>query len=182
MSGAATMEPIFPTEALEQERTEATPDRLREALEDGGRAVISVRSKKTGQHVPIRFAAKKKKPDGRGYLSRGTIKGRVGTKDADVIFADDPSLAWPDDKVGTFDLRTGEWRPTKDVDASRLWAAEKALAWALGRYSLDEKAEVFIELRCCFCGHPLTDPVSIERGIGPECYGRHTGSKSAKRS
>lgn len=25
---------------------------------------------------------------------------------------------------------------------------------------------------CCnICGKPLTDPVSVERGIGPECYG-----------
>lgn len=24
--------------------------------------------------------------------------------------------------------------------------------------------------RCCFCGKVLTDPVSISRGIGPECY------------
>jgi Family of unknown function (DUF6011) len=25
---------------------------------------------------------------------------------------------------------------------------------------------------CCLCGRPLTDPVSIARGIGPECGGR----------
>jgi hypothetical protein len=23
--------------------------------------------------------------------------------------------------------------------------------------------------RCCICGHELTDPISLERGIGPEC-------------
>jgi hypothetical protein len=25
---------------------------------------------------------------------------------------------------------------------------------------------------CANCGHPLTDPVSIERGIGPDCWPR----------
>jgi hypothetical protein len=26
---------------------------------------------------------------------------------------------------------------------------------------------------CCCCGKALTDPLSLERGIGPECYGTH---------
>ena len=33
--------------------------------------------------------------------------------------------------------------------------------------------------RCGRCMRTLTDPVSIERGIGPECYGRDTGSQHA---
>jgi hypothetical protein len=32
------------------------------------------------------------------------------------------------------------------------------------------------EARCGKCGRALTDPVSIARGIGPECYGASTGS------
>lgn len=32
---------------------------------------------------------------------------------------------------------------------------------------------------CGRCSRELTDPVSIERGIGPECYGKVTGSKRA---
>lgn len=162
--------------------TKATPERLKAALDNGGRATISVRSKKTGAHVTVCFVAKKKEADGRGYVSRTTIEGRVGLKAADVIFVDDPTLEWPEGKVGAFYLDTGEWKPAKGADPARTWAAEKAFAWAHGRGALDEQAEVFIELSCCFCGKPLTDPVSIERGIGPECYGRHTGSKSAERS
>lgn len=159
----------------------ATAERLKAALESGGRALITVRSKKTGTHVTLRLACKKKKPGGRGYVSRGSSEGRVGTKDADAIFADDPTLIWPEGKVGIFNLRTGEWRTDKKGDPSRIWAAEKALLWALGSYDLTAHAEVFIELRCSFCGHALRDPVSVERGIGPECWGRHTGSKSAPR-
>lgn len=163
-------------------REPATSERLKEQLEAGGRAMITVRSRKTGQHVSLRLAAKKKKPGGRGYVSRGSSEGRVGTKEADAIFADDPTLVWPEGKVGIFDLRTGEWKTDRKGDPARLWAAEKALLWALGSFDLDEHAEVFIEQRCSFCGHALRDPVSIQRGIGPECYGLHTGSRSAARS
>lgn len=162
--------------------TAATPERLKAALENGGRAVVSVRSKKTGAHVTLCFVAKKKEADGRGFVSRATIEGRVGLKEASVVFVDDPTLEWPDGKVGGFYLDTGEWKPAKGADPARVWAASKAFAWAHGSFDLAEQAEVFIELSCCYCGKPLTDPVSIERGIGPECYGRHTGSKSAERS
>jgi hypothetical protein len=36
---------------------------------------------------------------------------------------------------------------------------------------------VQVESRCGRCTRQLTDPVSIARGIGPECFGRDTGSR-----
>lgn len=39
---------------------------------------------------------------------------------------------------------------------------------------------VHLEDRCSACGRELTDPVSIERGMGNDCYGKATGSKAAK--
>lgn len=33
---------------------------------------------------------------------------------------------------------------------------------------------------CCFCGKPLTDPVSMNRGIGPECYRDFIGFTSVQ--
>jgi hypothetical protein len=35
--------------------------------------------------------------------------------------------------------------------------------------------------RCGRCHLPLTDPVSIDRGIGPDCFGRDTGSQHVAR-
>lgn len=166
-------------EEARQEPADST--RVKKALEDGGRAMVTVRSKKTGEHVSLKLAAKKRKPGSRRFLSRGSSEGRVGIKEADAIFVDDPSLMYPEGKVGVFYLDTGEWRPVRKGDPARIWSAEKVLLWALGSYNLEKYAEVFIELRCSFCGHALRDPVSIERGIGPECYGRHTRSKSAPR-
>lgn len=36
--------------------------------------------------------------------------------------------------------------------------------------------------RCCFCGKVLTDPVSMSRGIGPECYRDFVGFTSVQAS
>lgn len=32
-----------------------------------------------------------------------------------------------------------------------------------------------VRAACSVCGQPLSDPISVERGIGPECYHRRTG-------
>lgn len=163
-----------------REQVEASSGRLRSALENGGRAVVTVRSRATGEHVTVAFSAKKRDPAG-GWLSRATLEGRVGIGDADMLYVDDPTLPWPEGKVGSVDLSTGEWRDAQGADPARVWAAQKAFAWAAGSFDLEAQAEVFMSLECNFCGHRLTDPVSIERGIGPECFGRLTGSKSAAR-
>lgn len=176
-----TLDPLA-SEASSAETRKVISADLRRALDHGGRAVVTVRSKSTGKHVTIRLVAKKKNPDGRGYVSRATIEGRVGLAEADVVFVDDPTMGWPDGQVGSLTPSTGEWKPAKDADPNRVWAVQYALRWALGSYDLDRFAEVFLELSCCYCGKPLTDPVSIDRGIGPDCYGRHTGSRSAARS
>ena len=44
----------------------------------------------------------------------------------------------------------------------------KALSWVLRNLDSD-KVEVWTEGKCCRCNRRLTDPVSIARGIGPEC-------------
>lgn len=55
--------------------------------------------------------------------------------------------------------------------------AFKALNWVIGKTvqcannsaPLPEEVEVWHEGTCGRCGRSLTDPASIERGIGPEC-------------
>jgi hypothetical protein len=57
------------------------------------------------------------------------------------------------------------WRPTK--------LAEQA-AWHRqgGRLDIAEKFETQLvrEGRCKLCGRPLSDPDSLERGVGPDCW------------
>jgi hypothetical protein len=169
------------TEAEVPEEVLADSARVRAALEDGGRALLTLRSRRTGKHVKVNLVAKKKDPSG-GWVSRASKAGRVGIREADVVFADDPDQSWPDGALGRFDPRTGEWTPQRTAEANRLWAAEKLLAWALGSYPLiDEKAEVYLSTICCVCGKQLRHPESVERGIGPECARKGTKGRPAAR-
>jgi len=156
-------------------------EQVRDALTDGGRARVTVKSKETGRHLTVRLACKAKGPDGR-YVSRARLEGRVGYGEADAVFADggDPVYAgW----VGTYYPRSGKWYPADEATTAPGswygWAAQAVIHWAMGDGNLEEQAEVSLESECSYCGRALTDPESIERGIGPECYGRHTKSKHA---
>jgi hypothetical protein len=167
-------------EAEVPEYVPASADVIREALTGGGRAVVSVRSQRSGKHVTIVLYCRKQKEGERGYVSRATAAGRVGLSDAYCVEARAEDMEYPDNYVGRLYLPDGpRWRAGKQADALRTWTAEKVLSFALGGYPLDHQADVFIATSCSYCGKRLTDPVSVERGVGPECYGRATGSKVA---
>jgi hypothetical protein len=53
-------------------------------------------------------------------------------------------------------------------------AAQAAWHRQHGRPELAEHFETQLvrEHRCKLCGRPLTDPVSLERGVGPDCAAR----------
>ena len=54
----------------------------------------------------------------------------------------------------------------------------KAFQWVLQVLNAGappEWLEIWHEGRCCVCGHLLTDPDSIARGIGPVCLGKMMG-------
>lgn len=154
--------------------------RLREVMALGGRAEITVRSLKSDQHVRVTLAAKKRGEDGR-FISRAKSAGRVGTEDADVIFANDPARDFMSSGLAKL-CRTGKFagRIFKDTqDANRAWTAQMLLQAVTGeREDFPESAEVFLASKCCACGKTLSDPESIIRGIGPECRGKSTGSKA----
>lgn len=53
--------------------------------------------------------------------------------------------------------------------------AFKAIHWAMKEMvqgHMPEQLEFWHEGRCARCARVLTDPVSIERGLGPECAGK----------
>lgn len=171
-----TMDPPATTDQ-DQHGVQADGPRIRKALEDGGRAVVTVRSRATGKHVTITLTARKRKPDGQGWVSRGTIEGRVGALAADVLEARDPQREYQENYIGRLYLDTGAWKAGKAADGARVWTAERVIAFAFGG-SLDH--DVFLATECSYCGKKLFDPQSVERGIGPECYGRHTSSRMQK--
>lgn len=169
---------------LRQERA-GIPDQVaadgelvRRLLEEGGRVRASVRSRATGRHVNVLLIAKRKGADGK-FVSRATQEGRVGIGNAVVVFAEDPDRPWPDNRLGSFWLDTGEWKPAPGGDPARQWAAFALLRYGLSDFALDEQAEVFVATQCSRCGKQLTDPVSVERGQGPECAKQPTRSRTA---
>jgi len=108
-----------------------------------------------------------------------TWQGRDGTPMLSV----DVKGAWPRVKVLHMNLltqRVGVARQSES-DALLVYAARTALGFAItsetpapsnGTVNCHEEAV------CGHCGADLTDPVSIERGIGPTCAGKGTGTKT----
>lgn len=72
-------------------------------------------------------------------------------------------------------------RDDRNQDAMLRYAARAALrfAWTgLVPTPANGSVSVIDEDVCSCCGAELTDPISIERGMGPECYGKATGAKT----
>jgi hypothetical protein len=90
---------------------------------------------------------------------------------------------WPI-KVTNVNTATGEVYTAKDernADPLLRYAANAALMFAFtGQAPTPANGTVAVveEAVCGHCGMTLTDPVSIERGIGPTCHGKTTGTKT----
>jgi hypothetical protein len=126
----------------------------------GGKAVLTIRSQKTGDHFTYRITKKEER-------SRTTYF--VGLLSGGAMF----------DYLGL--LQIG---PVGNRTAANLKLTAKSCA-AVGAPSIDAinyllhhiyfndrmppKAEVYHDGRCCVCSRPLTHPTSITLGIGPEC-------------
>jgi hypothetical protein len=136
---------------------------------------VTVTERGGGDHITIRFKAilDNREGEGRNWL-------RVPLNEATHVFIEVPNASgdWPD-KIGVFYPRTGKFFEDTNADPERIEAATLAARWLnegeerkprVGNHRLQE------ESYCGVCGRLLTDPESIDRGIGPECFGRQTGS------
>jgi len=135
---------------------------------EAGRITVTFRSTATGEHITLTAKARGKKEGSEKWVS-------VPLADALVVFIEVPNQEGWNDKVGKV-TRRGGFVPDGSADPARVYCAHKLLDFVAGE-AMPAGLEVFEESRCGVCGRALTDPVSIERGIGPECYGRQTGSK-----
>jgi hypothetical protein len=127
-----------------------------------GRLVATVVSGKTGAHVTVQGRAKAKQ-DGRWRLTPFA--------EATHVFLDTPAPDGPGTKIGTYyptGKRAGKLWTDSTVDPAREWAADYVLRWAAGR-PVNGGATVLLGTNCLACGRELTDPVSIEANVGPEC-------------
>lgn len=94
--------------------------------------------------------------------------------EAMVISFDVPSSTGAD-KIARYSRRKG-FVPDRDADNARVWSARQLLRLVTGQ-SIPGALTVVEADRCGVCGRELTDPESIDRGIGPDCFGKLTGSK-----
>lgn len=87
-------------------------------------------------------------------------------------------------KVIGINVATGEVytpRDPRNEDGLLRYAAACAVRFAFeGTVPTPSNGSVTVveESVCGHCGAELTDPVSIERGIGPTCYGKTTGTRT----
>lgn len=58
-------------------------------------------------------------------------------------------------------------------------ARERVIEFGGGDHLTQMVAGALVSGHCCICGKGLTDPVSIERGIGPDCYSQYSKSINA---
>lgn len=117
----------------------------------GGKAVFTLRSKRTG--VRFTYSVKASK-DGKVFFA-SVLTGSNNETDytyMGIIPADNPQGL----------------RPTAKSRITPAAPSFRALAWALGHLGSADM-ELFHEGRCCRCARRLTDPESITLGIGPEC-------------
>lgn len=81
--------------------------------------------------------------------------------------------------------RIVEANDDRNKDRLLRYAAECALAYAwIGTEGLPTPTNGGVHVvesdNCGMCGRTLTDPESIARGVGPECHGKATGTRTIR--
>lgn len=131
-----------------------------------GRVTMTFRSP-SGSHITLLAKCRGKTDAGKWVATN--------LAEAKLLFIEVPNEGGWNDKVGKV-TRSGGFTPERHADDARVFCARQMLSYLTGGQTA-AGLEIFEEDRCGACGRQLTDPVSIERGIGPECYGRITGSQ-----
>jgi hypothetical protein len=141
-----------------------------------GRLVATVISVKTGQHITIRLTCKR--PPSSDEKRWRTCQ----FEQAQRVFADIPrgTSLLAGESPGVYIPAEDVFRSTAGADQARVWATLFALKAAAG-IERSPEAEILQKTNCLHCGRGLTDPESITRGIGPDCYGKLTSSRHQRR-
>lgn len=121
----------------------------------------------TGEHVTLTIRTRRR--SGRGWTNASPGEPTART----TVTALGRRVGWLNVDGDGF------WRLTLRTRNANVQAALGALfTHAAGGWSGD-LGRVQVADRCGRCMRALTDPVSIDRGVGPECLGRSTGSRHA---
>ena len=136
-----------------------------------GRALLTFHNQESGGHMTVKVTQAKDKND---------------RKKRHPIFFVNVSLLGDGDQgfrfAGTIFKDTMTFRPGKDVQAGD--KISKVLPWLMhavqNPQTLREKGVALLhEGKCCRCALPLTNPASIERGLGDDCHAYVFGTDNA---
>lgn len=121
-----------------------------------GKAIFTVRSEKTGDHLTYQVRQWKKAKHGTMHF----VSVRTGNDYAKIGVVRDGH-----------DLSLGGAKSDLPYEDTRVRGFFYVFNH-LKRDLMPPKAEIWHEGACGRCGRPLTDPISIERGIGPDCFSK----------
>jgi hypothetical protein len=125
----------------------------------------------SGEHVTIRVNTIRRSGSGWANCAPTDDNARTNIK---VLGG---KVGWVN--VERVSATTYRWVLTLTTRDEQIKDAVRALFNYCGGAPADTGYRVQEASRCGRCLRTLTDPVSIDRGIGPECYGRDTGSRHA---
>lgn len=118
--------------------------------------------------------------DGRHVTVRIRTRARVGRGWGNAAPTDEgarTSITILGQRVGWMNVRDGRWFLTLRSRREEYRTAIHAIFEYAATGQTAGREEVREATRCGRCMLPLTDPISIDRGIGPDCFGRDTGSQ-----
>lgn len=136
----------------------------------GGRVQFAVEYGEGVRYVKVEAKLKKQ---GGGY-ERGTVT----LEEASHVFVSEKGYGTP--RIGTYYPKTQRFFPADDADPSFVAAFHAVVDLVngdRGRVLDTLGARISVESKCCLCGLDLTDPRSIEIGMGTKCAGKPTGSR-----
>lgn len=140
-------------------------------LLSSGSLTATISSRATGKHLTVRVRCARRDEFGpRRWPTAPFAK-------ASRIFID----SFDGEDVAVLDIVTGLVRFAPGATHAAQWTVAALLSFLSGASDqLTRQAELAVVAHCQRCGREITDPESLERGMGPECWGERTGSKSER--
>lgn len=138
-----------------------------------GRVQFAVTSVQSGRTVYVRVDAKLKNTGGgKRYLP-------VSLDLATHVFISEKGYGTP--RLGTYyppreGYTAGRFFTDRLMNDPHMWAITQIVNLVNGAPT-NPQCTIESENICGLCGHRLTDPVSIQRGIGPDCAQKATGTQ-----
>ena len=125
----------------------------------GGNALFTITSEKTGKHYTYKVAKKRGGDDGTLFVR--CLSNGVNTDWQSQLY------------LGTLKQSSaGDYYVASGMKGVRGKSFE-ALNWTLRQLHLGDGVHPDVRIqhegRCCACNRVLTDPTSIDLGVGPEC-------------